>query len=155
MLAGDRAKPRQMRAIVLIDEVELHLHPTWQRKILPWLLKAFPHCQFVVTTHSPQVIGDIKAEYIRVLDFKPKGNRVQSVTATKGRDSNFLLLSVFGAEERSATTKKRFDAFEKAFRNNDHAAASQELERLAAEIEGGAPELTVARSRLERRKTSS
>ncbi|MGA9581977.1 MAG: AAA family ATPase [Allosphingosinicella sp.] len=155
MLAGDRPKSRQMRALVLIDEVELHLHPTWQRKILPWMLKAFPHCQFIVTTHSPQVIGDIEARHIRVLEFAPGGNRVHLVSASKGRDSNYLLLSVFGADERSARTKKTLGAFEKALRGDDLKKAESELRRLADQMEGSAPEVSIAQSRLQRRKAAA
>lgn len=53
--------------IVLIDEVDLHLHPTWQQKIVPSLQKTFPRLQFVLTTHSPQVISTVAAENVRVL----------------------------------------------------------------------------------------
>lgn len=54
--------------IILIDEIDQHLHPAWQRKIVPCLLKTFPNCQFVITTHSPQVLGEIKSENIRILN---------------------------------------------------------------------------------------
>lgn len=54
--------------LVLIDEIDLHLHPNWQRKIIPNLRKAFPNVQFVVTTHSPQVLGEVDARCIRVLE---------------------------------------------------------------------------------------
>ncbi|GHE05240.1 hypothetical protein U879_03110 [Defluviimonas sp. 20V17] len=154
MLAGDRPKPQQMRALVLIDEVELHLHPIWQRKILPWMLKAFPHCQFIVTTHSPQVIGDVEAYHIRVLEFAPEGNRVHQVSASKGRDSNYLLLSVFGTDERSAGAKKSLAAFEKALREDDLNEAEFQLEKLAEQMEGSAPEVSIARSRLQRQKAA-
>lgn len=48
-LAGD--------ALVMIDEVDLHLHPSWQQRILGDLLRTFPHTQFILTTHSPYVVG--------------------------------------------------------------------------------------------------
>lgn len=57
----------QENGIILIDEIDQHLHPAWQRKIVPCLLKTFPKCQFVITTHSPQVLGEIKSENIRIL----------------------------------------------------------------------------------------
>lgn len=155
MLGGDSPDSRLGRAIVLIDEVELHLHPIWQREILPWMLKAFPNCQFVVTTHSPQVIGDIEASHIRVLEFTKKGNQVQTVSASKGRDSNYLLLSVFGADERSARTKRLFGNFERALNKQDLAKARAELDRLEAQIEGSPPELSIAQARLQRRKAAA
>ncbi|MBH0776958.1 AAA family ATPase [Nocardia bovistercoris] len=54
--------------IVLIDEVDLHLHPGWQQRIIPLLTDVFPRVQFIVTTHSPQVLSTVEASCIRVLD---------------------------------------------------------------------------------------
>lgn len=53
--------------IVLIDEVDMHLHPSWQQTVLASLREAFPKMQFVVTTHSPQVLSAVSGEHIRVL----------------------------------------------------------------------------------------
>ena len=155
MLAGDEGSPAPKRAIVLIDEVELHLHPRWQREILPWMLRAFPQCQFIVTTHSPQVIGDIEARHIRVLEFSSEGNRVHSVAASKGRDSNYLLLSVFDAEERSTAAKAILSTFESALRKDDLRKAETELKKLESQMEGSPPEVSVAQARLARRKASA
>lgn len=55
----DLPNPFTAKAIVLIDEIELHLHPKLQRKIMPKLSEIFPNVQFIVTTHSPQVLGEI------------------------------------------------------------------------------------------------
>ncbi|MBK9447986.1 MAG: AAA family ATPase [Bacteroidetes bacterium] len=83
--------------VVLIDEVELHLHPDWQRQILPILTQAFPNIQFICTTHSPQVISSLKPENVQLIkDFK-----VSPLTKhTKGRDSNTILTEIFGIEKR-------------------------------------------------------
>ncbi len=151
MIGGDHPQSRQ-RAIVLIDEVELHLHPRWQREILPWMLEAFPRCQFIVTTHSPQVIGEIEANHVRVLEFSKEGNRLRTVSASKGRDSNYLLLSVFGADERSVRAKRRLDDFERALKAQDLDDARLQLEQLERQIEGSAPELSIAQARLQRRR---
>lgn len=63
-LANPHSKePLQGGGIVLIDEIELHMHPSWQRKILPLLHETFPKIQFIVTTHSPQVLGEIPADF--------------------------------------------------------------------------------------------
>jgi predicted ATP-binding protein involved in virulence len=155
MLAGDDPRGLLKRAIVLIDEVELHLHPTWQRKILPWMLRAFPRCQFIVTTHSPQVIGDIEARHIRVLEFSGKGNQVHTVAASKGRDSNYLLLSVFGAAERSKSTKDILTKFESTLKMGDLRKAEAELRKLEDHMEGSPPEVSIAQARLARRRASS
>lgn len=58
-----RDNPLEGGGIVLIDEIELHMHPQWQRKILNVLRKVFPNIQFIVTTHSPQVLSELDDSY--------------------------------------------------------------------------------------------
>jgi predicted ATP-binding protein involved in virulence len=53
--------------IVLIDEIELHLHPSWQQRIILDLQRTFPNVQFICTTHSPQVLSTVRQESIRVI----------------------------------------------------------------------------------------
>ena len=48
--------PSELRAAILIDEIEAHLHPRWQRTAVPLLRHIFPRCQFIVTSHSPLVV---------------------------------------------------------------------------------------------------
>ena len=60
--------------IVLIDEIDLHLHPAWQMKILPLLANALPKIQFFVTTHSPLVIGSIEWQNIIFLETRKDGS---------------------------------------------------------------------------------
>jgi len=57
----------QTPGIVLIDEVDLHLHPTWQQQIVPALRRTFPLVQFILSTHSPQVIATVESDNIRIL----------------------------------------------------------------------------------------
>ncbi len=80
--------PKQTPGIVLIDEVDMHLHPKWQQTVLTDLTKAFPNIQFIVTTHSPQVLSTVKKEQIRIL-----GDNVVSTPSTHsfGEDSSVLL----------------------------------------------------------------
>lgn len=54
-------------SIMLVDEIDIHLHPTWQQRVLDDLLRAFPRTQFIVTTHSPQVLTSVDKSSIRVL----------------------------------------------------------------------------------------
>lgn len=56
--------------IVMIDEVDMHLHPAWQQTVLPDLQQAFPNIQFIVTTHSPQVLTSVEARCIRRLGWE-------------------------------------------------------------------------------------
>ncbi len=92
----------QTPGIVLIDEIELHLHPKWQPSILQALHKTFPNIQFIVTTHSPLVINHLKNENLILLDdFKiTEGIHVHN---TYGRDVNSIITDFMGA---SAKPKK-------------------------------------------------
>jgi len=84
-------------AIVLIDEVELHLHPSWQQTVLNTLQEIFPNTQFIVTTHSPQVLTSIPSKHIRILsDGKAYTYNEQS----EGAEASRLLNRVFGVETR-------------------------------------------------------
>lgn len=60
--------PRFGRGIVMIDEIDLHLHPKWQGEFVSRLTEAFPNIQFIVTTHSPQVLNHVPTDSIRVLN---------------------------------------------------------------------------------------
>ncbi len=85
--------------IVLIDEIDLHLHPAWQMKILPLLAEALPNIQFFVTTHSPLVVGSIEWQNIIYLrtDEEKCSIPVRNKQSTYGLDSDQILVSdLFG-----------------------------------------------------------
>lgn len=108
-LAGDLARrlaianpdtdrnPLHGSGVVLIDEIELHLHPKWQRAIIPNLAKTFPNCQFIITTHSPQVISDLK--WVHLLRSTSEGVVVERLPSY-GKDSNRILATLMGTPER-------------------------------------------------------
>lgn len=92
-----REAPRRCSGVVLIDELEMHLHPAWQQTIVGALRTAFPNLQFILTTHSPQVITTIPAECIRILH----GEQVYAAPAgTEGAEASRVLESVFGVMQR-------------------------------------------------------
>lgn len=76
--------------VVLIDEVDLYLHPKWQRNILRNLGNTFPNIQFVCTTHSPQVVGEVEPD--RVFDLESQRRFIQSY----GLDSNSVIKNMGG-----------------------------------------------------------
>ncbi len=90
--------PLSAPAIVLIDEVDLHLHPSWQQRVLGDLMRAFPGTQFIVTTHSPQVISTVKPENIRILRRAPSGQWIADDKApnTYGHSNSRSLEAVMG-----------------------------------------------------------
>ena len=64
---------KRRRAILLIDEIENHLHPTWQRRVIPALLEHFPGLQIFATTHSPFVVAGLKAGQVHLLNRDANG----------------------------------------------------------------------------------
>lgn len=119
--------PLTGEGLVLIDEIDLHLHPAWQRKIIPNLRKTFPNIQFIVTTHSPQVLSSVPRENVVVLDnFKAYKSGY-----TEGRDSNSILAEVFGVPARPEDAKKELD---KLYRLIDDPKKEQEAEQLLKKL---------------------
>ena len=115
--------------IVLIDEIELHLHPQWQREVLPALQKTFPNIQFIVTTHSPQVLSNLKKEEVFIL----KDNKIVEVTPhIEGRDSNSILYELFGVEERHERFKNKLKQLYNAIDDENLSEAKEILAELTA-----------------------
>jgi predicted ATP-binding protein involved in virulence len=69
----ENMRPLVAPSIMLIDEIDLHLHPSWQQRVLADLMRTFPLTQFIVTTHSPQVLSTVSREHIRVLEQRDGG----------------------------------------------------------------------------------
>ncbi|MCK6603987.1 MAG: AAA family ATPase [Ignavibacteriaceae bacterium] len=92
--------------VVLIDELDLYLHPKWQRVIASVLQKIFPKIQFICTTHSPQVIGEIEGDKIYSLDL---GN---NLTEAYGLDSNTILEDVMASIPRSESIYSKYEKLE-------------------------------------------
>jgi predicted ATP-binding protein involved in virulence len=90
-----------MRAVVLIDELDLHLHPTWQRALIPALKSTFPNIQFIVTTHSPLVLSGLEPDEIIRLDLNAEGEVEQVAQHDDPRlmTSAQLLHSFFGVSK--------------------------------------------------------
>lgn len=87
--------------IVLIDEVDMHLHPTWQQTILASLREAFPNIQFIVTTHSAPVLTTVPAECIRVLWTDDEGTHAEPPqTSPLARPAGDALAMVLGTDPR-------------------------------------------------------
>ena len=85
--AGEVVPAAEMEGVVLVDEIDLHLHPTWQVQLVPALKKVFPRLQFIATTHSPMVLPALTAEEVFILSRDDDG----SVVAKQSRQSPALL----------------------------------------------------------------
>ena len=88
--------PRVTPGIVLIDEVDLHLHPEWQQRVLGRLQETFPLVQFVVSTHSPQVLSSVSSANIRTIDREGEHSwsAASPVDEIKGLSSEVALSEV-------------------------------------------------------------
>jgi len=89
-------------AIVLIDEIDLHLHPKWQRSVVMQLTETFPNCQFIATTHSPQIVAAVEPE--QVLLFK--GSDIIRPDRTLGMDTNWILRFLMETDDRPSDASK-------------------------------------------------
>lgn len=133
-------------ALVLIDEIELHLHPKWQRDVLQRLRDIFKACQFVVTTHSPLVLGEMPARCIRFLEFCDGKVCVTVPAEAYGLDANRILQELMEAPVRSREVegelKRLFELIDQE-QFNDARAVIAQLEQILGR---GEPELTRASS---------
>jgi predicted ATP-binding protein involved in virulence len=96
-----KTNPLHQVALVLIDEIDLHLHPSWQQRILEDLRRTFPNTQFIVTTHSPQVLSTVKSENIRNLKIRD-GKYIAEIPAHEvyAQQSRVALEDIFGVPSR-------------------------------------------------------
>lgn len=104
------AKLVETRGVVLIDEIDLHLHPERQRVVLPTLSEALPNVQFIVTTHSPLVVGSLEASNLYLLVDEDGASVIKHLPEqVYGRSAEQILLSpYFGLESTrvSAVSEK-------------------------------------------------
>jgi len=133
-------------ALVMIDEIELHLHPKWQREILGRLRQVFPNCQFVVTTHSPLALGEVEARCVRFLEHV-KG-KVQSITPTEayGMDANRILQELMDAPVRNTAIASELRGLFELIDQEQFNRARAKIEELEAKLGQDEPELTRATS---------
>lgn len=91
--------------LIAYDEVDMHLHPSWRQTILHSLKEAFPKIQFVVTTHSPEVVSVVPAESIRLLEDEVDDRVVPRPPGyqTEGICSSDVLALVMGVDPRAET----------------------------------------------------
>lgn len=155
-MLGDRVL--ESPGVVLIDEVDLHLHPLWQAQILGDLRSIFPNVQFIVSTHAPVVVSSVRAEHVRVLRGG-EGSKSECAEMphgqTYGSDVGRTLESVMGAPERPEEIRRKFDEFYEKLdqlslmERSDFAVAEKMLDDLEREIGPNDTDLVAARTALE------
>jgi predicted ATP-binding protein involved in virulence len=128
LLDPDAADPAATsEALILIDEIDLHLHPSWQREIVHKLRDTFPQAQYVMTSHSPQVIGEVAAHQIRILS----NDDVGVPQRTYGVDASSILEEVMLTPARNSQVDGQLRAISDAI-HADRLAEAREMLRQAA-----------------------
>lgn len=113
--------------VVLIDEVDMHLHPEWQKRIMTDLHYIFPRVQFIVTTHSPSVLANIKKEHILLLE---DGEIYTPENTSYGRDISAIMNELMKVEVRPEAVVKLRDAFYQTLSEEDYGKAKVLLDEL-------------------------
>jgi predicted ATP-binding protein involved in virulence len=147
------AAARETAGVVLIDEIDMHLHPRWQQVVVGQLQQAFPRIQFVATTHSPQVISSVPSENIRILH---EGGVHLAPPGTEGAESARILKRVFLVDPRpqeNQATKELNEYLQLVYSDEWASPRAIELRSLLdARYQGEEPALTEADLYIENRE---
>lgn len=139
--------PLKGDGIVLIDEVDMHLHPKWQRTLIAQLTSTFPNCQFVLTTHSPLVISDSKD----VLTYLIEEDGVKPLSSLYGLSCNDVLDEVMSSREdneqlsRNSQILASLEAINTLIADEKYTEAQVKILELEEEIGDEIPELVAAK----------
>ena len=126
-------------AVVLIDEVDLHLDPQWQARVVQGLLGAFPNAQFVLTTHSEQVLGSVQACSVRRLAWRNGEIVAEPVPFAQGASGERILIDLMGAAERvPGPVTERLRQYMEMVGQGE--GASEQAKALRAELEKALPQ---------------
>ena len=115
-----RENPLEGEGVVLIDEVDLHLHPSWQGRMMPLLFRTFPNIQFIVTTHSPKVLSEIKDE-ANIFEIYQDGNaiNVRKQDPMNGWDINHIMRDFMHTDILNEETQKLIDEIYNCIENEN------------------------------------
>ena len=154
-LYPESENPLHEEAVVLVDELDLHLHPKWQRDIVPTLSKVFPRVQFIVTTHSPHVLQSMADVNLYVLRRDEANGEItverSDVTDFTGWTVEEILSETMELKDgvRSVVYNEKKRAFENALKAKDHQAAEQLYAELEQMMRPGNPMRSIYRIELE------
>ncbi len=118
--------PLEGKGIVLIDEIELHLHSSWQSEVVPALTHIFPNIQFILTTHSQEVVRSVAKENIILLQDSV-------ATPISSLSKEMILETILGVKKRPIAFSQQLSQFYSSIEANDFAAAESILELLTYE----------------------
>ena len=146
-------KPLSGKGIVLIDEIDLHLHPKWQRTVVPRLVETFPNCQFLVSTHSPHVVTHVQPENLHLLEMGEGGLVTRRAGESYGKTVERVLEDLMGLETtRPDEVDKELRAIYQCIGRDEFKKAESSAEELRKQI-GADPELGKIEVLITRKRT--
>lgn len=147
-MLGDKVL-EETSGVVVIDEIDLHLHPQWQQTIISDLNIIFPKIQFIVSSHAPAVINSVAKEQIRILD---NGEIYMPAAQTYGRNANSILREVMKVSERPMDIKQRMNLFYSYMDENNYQEADKILTEIESIVGTTDPDIAAARTSLDLEK---
>ncbi len=148
--------PLNGEGVVLIDEIDLHLHPKWQRDVIIGLREAFPSCQFFLSSHSPQVLSEVKREEIYLLLATADGITASHPSSSSyGRETNQILEETLGVAPRPPRYEKKLRQYFRLLAEEKFQKAERLREELEREIGEDEPKFARADALLRRREILS
>jgi predicted ATP-binding protein involved in virulence len=147
-----RDNPLEGEGVVMIDEIDLHLHPKWQRMVVPGLMSTFPCCQFLISTHSPHVITHVQPNHLFLLSMTAQGLESQRPSTSYGKTVERVLEDLMGLDttrpnEVNEALRQIYEQIDSGSLNS----AVKSIDRLGIEI-GEDPELVKAKVLIRRKE---
>ena len=147
-----RGNPLGGSGIVLIDELDLHLHPKWQRELMTRLQQVFTRCQFLVSTHSPHVMTHVQPESLFLLNAKPGGLSLIRPQESYGKTADSLLEGLMGLKTtRPTEVSESLEEIYDLIQAGSLKRASQRIEALQEKV-GADPDLVRATVLIKRKE---
>lgn len=151
-IANPSNDPLTGEGIILIDEIDLHLHPKWQRMIVPQLVKVFPNCQFLLSTHSPHVLTHIHPENIFLLKQDNDNIYVEKPSESYGKNVDRILEDLMELDTtRPDQVESNLHHIYEMIDNNQLEQAKEEIIQMKETI-GNDPELVKAEVLIRRKE---
>ena len=132
----NKSKLTALSGVVMIDDIDVHLHPEWQRTVVPKLATTFPKLQFIITSHSPLVVGTLHAANIRVIEdnqIREYADRVHGLSADQILTSRYFGLSSARSPDAEKTLNKQA---KRVADNHDPKAALEFIRELTGKTNG-------------------
>jgi len=144
--------PLQGKGIILIDEIDLHLHPRWQRMIVTKLMEVFPNCQFIISTHSPHILTHVQPESLFFLKQTDEGIIAENPKESYGKNVDRVLEDLMGLPTtRPDQVAKDLHKVFMAIQSGKLKKAKKQIDSLKQRI-GDDPELVKAEVLIRRRE---